>query len=298
LRKTFRKTFGPRRIKVKSDGITTTMDHTFNRNNALQKKLSARYWAGARNISMNYVTQQLGVTPGNQNYTSFQIFSIADMKTALTTAGQQPGSSVGNQYNTARSFWTDCNVVYSMTNSSNGNMEVDIYHYICKESTTSSVATLFKNGVYDESSQIAQDLTINWGVTPLDSDAVGQYYKLKKITALMLTPGQSHIQKVTIHKNMPLSNELLTASEQGDLYLRGWSESVVFVARGMPVSSTTAGVVTSNTAFLNIISTERYQFKYITDNKVNFAYTSDTIGQVAGNVYNQGSGAASLNNAI
>ena len=285
-------------IRVKTDGITTTFNSDVNAITPFMRSMGKRYLSGAKNVFKNMLTAQIYVPINQQNYYSFSSYNVLDLKAALSSVSQQPGS-LGSNYNTARSFWGTYRSDITMTNSSNGNQQIAMYVFDVKADTSQSVTNLFQNGMKDETGQTSIDYSLYFGSNPLDSQAVSQFYKCRKIVNIILNPGQSHIQRITHHKNMPLNNELIDNANQSDVYLKGWTRVWFFLVRGLPATSTTtSGQIGTNITTLDIIQTESYDFKYITDNRTNYTYNLASVLATATNVYNQGSGGTSISAGI
>lgn len=223
--------------------------------------------------------------------------TVPQMTQVLTYVGLTPSAIAGSILNTSRSFWSKCVEETRMTNSSNGNLEVQLYLFNTKRDTYTDVSTLWRDGLYDELGSTLVDYRGNQGVTPFDAKAVGIFYNCYKIIRIMLAPGQSHIHRSTFHFNKTMNNELL--SKSNELALKGFTKPLLIVANGLPVTAIAGTSVSSATANLDVIRCSTYEFKFIQDENTNFQYyTQNAISATAGSLYNQGSGVSATSSAI
>ena len=287
----FRKRAQLKSIKIKSDGIVSTFDHNFNRRSKFGMKMEKAYQCGALNIEKNQYASIVTLTAGQQSYVELGMWTQSQLvNKILGAAGQAPTGASGSIQNTSRTFLTKCVCETAFTNSTSGNMELDLYLFSCKRDGP-NVSSLWQQGLFDETAQVATDwTTAGYGVTPFDSKAVGQYWKCYKVVHIFLGPGQSHVHRDTINLDKPLNNELL--EQATSVSLRGYTKSMVCVLKGMPnTSSANGGQATTGNGKLDYVRVETYEFKYILDNDTNFRYTyNNALSALPGQIYNQGAG--------
>ena len=285
-------------IKVRNDGIGRTYDTYYEGVNSFQRRMLKRYSSGAMNTYQQIVPKQIGYSNTAQGSNTFSIFSSSDLYFALQSVTQQPTSAAGSITNTKRSFFGTYTSELLMTNSSNAQMEVDIYFFKCIRDCGASTNTLWFSGLLDESNQTTTQYATYWNANPLDSQSLRSFWKCKKIIRNILQPGQVHCQKVTVHKNCPLNNETINSQNSSANYLRGWSYDILIVARGIPCSATGNSGVSTTTGNLDVVQSETYKFKYISDNDANYSLSYTANFGTGGNVYNQGTGLSATTTAI
>jgi len=278
-------------IRVKNDGINATYDHFFNKKNAFMTKMSKTYAAATPIIYEHVSPTQLQVLSGVQAYTSFTHYSVADLQNISYVAGNTTLASPTIN-NTARIFNMRCIAEYRMTNSSNSQCNVDCYMFRVKRDSDYSLISLWTTGLADMYGATTPNPTA-YGMNPLDVQAVKSFFTCVRKTSVTLQPGQSHTQRYTKHKYCPINNEELTSYNQNAVYMKNWTEVVLFVAYGQPMSASTSTLVTTTNANIDIIQTETYEFKKVQNNTSNFVYSATGFG-TASLVYNQGSGAATV----
>ena len=180
-----------------------------------------------------------------------------------------------------------------MTNSSNAPCLLDLYHMQCKHDTVEDPATLWNYGFKDQSAQTAIDYTKYYGTNPLDSVGVTTYWRCRDIVHITLNPGQVHVERFDLDINYAMSNYLLNANEQSDLYMKDITRTVLFVAKGSPADNA-GGVIATTPTNIIIVGTQRIEFKYIQDEDTNYSYGTlgNTLSGTVPIAYNQGSGAS------
>ena len=74
--------------------------------------------------------------------------------------------------------------------------------------------------------------------------------------------------------------------------MKHWAEYLIILAKGVPCTSATPGVLSTTPFNLDVIQNEIYTFKYIADNDYNYSVSSGTFNtNSTAFIYNQGSGA-------
>lgn len=292
-------------IKVKHDSITTSFNKSYNLKNTYMRKMASRYWNGARNLNQFNISQVMTIPLGGQVYTEQHLMNYAQIINALSAVGLQP-SATGNVKNTARIFLNSIRGLFNFTNSSNGNVFVDLYEFVCHRDTTSGVALLWQQSMKNESAQIVTDYTTTYGANPLMSGvSVNTFWRAKKVIHVELPPGASHEQHFEYHVCSPYNNALFDSNVDVDTSFRGLTRSYLIVCRGAAISGsgTGTGVDTTATANIQIAGSATLDWKYIQDQDTNYsfsstgAYVGGTFKTIAGNVYNQGSGASAAQTA-
>lgn len=294
--KAFRKTKLPV-IKVKSLGLNTTYSRTYLRPNKFGMAMKKKYWLGAKNQWRTAYTDKITVAGNSdqqQNHFTVSYFSPTEINNYLTAFSLSPGAT-GTANNTNRIYHNSVQGDVVITNSSNVNVEIEIYSYVAKRECSDSPGSLWYKGMADQRTTPVFDNTQYYNMSPLDAVAVGQSYKCFKITRVELNPGQSHKRKFTQHLCRPINNELLDQSiENGSQGLRGITQYDMFVVRSLSIETGTnnagAGV---STARVNYYVTKKYDFKYLFDMDTTIKFDTLPVEPTTGNaIYNQGSGAS------
>lgn len=135
--------------------------------------------------------------------------------------------------------------------------------------------------------------------------AIPTYWRAKKVIHVELPPGASHEQHFQYHVCSPYNNALFDSNNSVDTMLKGLTRSYVMVFRGSAISGagTGSGVDTTSTANIQMAGSATIDWKYIQDQDTTFtfsntgAYVGGDFKTIAGNIYNQGSGAAAVQSA-
>lgn len=289
-------------VRVKNDGINATYDHSYNRMTKFMYDMKKRFYSGQRNTYQLLSTYQIssGSVGGVQKALSLSMFANPDLYNATASVNQQYSGTAGTITATRRTYFENYHADYTMTNSSNAQLMVDIYHFVCKRDVSLTPTALWQQGIQDEQNSSVSAAYNVWGASPLESLSLNSFYRCKRITHVTLQPGQIHNHRVSINKHCPLNNEMINSqnvSQQTNM--KYWAEYIVLVTRGVPCTSAVAGVLSTTAYNLDIIQNETYTLKYIADNDYTYSFGASTFGvNNTGFVYNQGSGATVAPTAI
>lgn len=284
-------------IRVKSLGLNTSHSNTYLSPNKMGVAMRKKYWLGAKNqyrLALADSVQANGTGIWGQNTFGVSAFNPGELNQVLTAFSLQPGAT-GTANNTNRIFWNKCIQDIVLTNSSNTNVEIEIFSFASKRDALETPTALWYKGMQDQAVSTANDLTLLYNATPLDSVSVTSTYKCYKITKLELQPGQSHKRRFTQHLCRPISNEVIDQSvEATNVTMRGITQYEVYVVRSVSLESgTNNALVGISPCKVNYYVTKRYEFKYLFDMDTTFKFASVPIEPTTGNaIYNQGSGAS------
>lgn len=208
--------------------------------------------------------------------------SITNMFTqALTT---QYGTATPKGYKTERLMFTKCFAEYAYTNSSNAVVRGYLYDIVPRQDIYNnsldpiSPTNAWVQGAQDSTGSASSGANVP-GSLPWNSSKFTHFFHIKKITAVILAPGQTHYHRVTYRMNKIVSNEILAQSNIN--LIRGMSMSQMAVWYGQPVVDSTGLAVT--TAALKVLSVSRFQYSYTyMSNNISTLTFSNGIIQTAG----------------
>lgn len=293
---------GIARINVKSLGLNTSYSKTYLKPNRMGLSMRKKYWLGAKNQWRTAYTDSMviaGNTDQQQNHFSVSFYTPNEIKNYLSAFSLQPGST-GNTNNTNRIFHNKVIGDIVLTNSSNTNVEIEIYSFSSKRDAIDTPGSLFYKGLADQNNSPTFDLSNWYNFSPLDSVAVGQLYKCYKITRVELNPGQSHKRKFTQHLCRPINNELVDQSvDGGDSSMRGITMFEMYIVRSMTIESASGNLTGVSSAKVNYYVTKKYDFKYLFDIDSTIKYDARPTEPTSGlAIYNQGSGGSAVPTTI
>lgn len=273
--------------RVRLSAPNTTVASTFYGNKLTpgMRAQNKRFKSCSRNM---YCTgpagRQLVAISGYQNWSQFDLFTKSTMVTALSAIGMAPTAGAGSLLDTNVLFWKTAERFTTLTNNTNATAFVDLYHYVCKRDTAYDIPSLWQTGEADEEGIPFQDDRSIIGNTPTLSNSVGVYWKLKKVWNIVLAPGQSHQHSHKTNMFKTVNNELLAGDIQASNYLAGISSSFLMVVKGSPCTDGTIGTLVNTAAMkVDIVTTLRYFFTYMSDNDTNLKIVSGTgMGTVGG----------------
>nr|WAE42574.1 MAG: capsid protein [Cressdnaviricota sp.] len=227
--------------------------------------------------------QGMGGTPGRQLVADFMpLFPNTDLVTMMNQAllAQAQSSAAAGTSQTPTGFRTDrillkkVNAELSLANSTNMTCRVELYDVIARRdiypftslSSTQIVPTptlAFAYGLQNELQTSSNTANQNVGTTPFDSQLFCKFWKIQKITHVILAPGQVHMHKVSYSPNYVLDNQLLSQTNMAAIGKLACYTMAVAV--GQPILDAT-GLVTTGQVELLTIARQDYEFSYIPNN--------------------------------
>lgn len=230
-------------------------------------KLEKLYFSASRNTYQQLNNLMIASwVAGSQSAQAQTLWSVSDITNMLATVNLGPAVS-GNIRNTSRVYLQKCYAEYIMTNSTNYPIEFSIYLFHQKRDAEDSVVTLWNDGIQDMTGNALTAMTATtYGQTPMENPAINQFLKLHKVLHYNVNPGQTFKYSHESNLFRLFNVETIATDLQSDAYLKGITETILFVAKGAPSQLTTGanavGVSGGNVACIN---TKKYQFKYIQD---------------------------------
>lgn len=250
-------------------------------------KLERLYFTASKNCQRQLFGTSMAGANGSQGVLQQAIWSRSEIIACLSTiTGLAPGTT-GQVKNTSRVYLQKCIANYTFTNSSNAPIEFDIYVFNCKRDAEDSLVTLWESGIQDMIGTALPDTnSVQYGITPLSNPAVSQYHKCVRIYHYVVNPGQMFKFELENNLYKLMNNEMLNPDLQIDEYLRGYTQTLLFVSKGTPAQETAnVALTTAATHEVNIICNKQYWFKYIEDRNYNMNDVTD-LDNAANTVYN------------
>jgi hypothetical protein len=239
---------------------------------------------------------QIAATAGLQNTGIVaSIYTPHDLYTYNGSAGTGDGS-IGNKV-----ILKDYSCSINFTNQTNANVKVQMYDIISRRDN------FVLNTSYVEDPLVAWQQAIvgggyhtTWyGATPFDSPLFTKYFKVIGSQEYRLAEGETgeHIVKHKMNKpfDMSVLSGIGTAGTQNAFPVneggfKGLTYYAIAVVSGAPTDANNSTVTTS-IATVDFVTVNAYTFEYITAEGAYIAQLNN-LGTVAGQAFNQGSGAA------
>nr|WAE42139.1 MAG: capsid protein [Cressdnaviricota sp.] len=256
------------------------------------RKMPRAYAVLNKSLPKNYyVTNNSGrlvQTPGLQ---AIYCMSIAN-KTDINLISQKINTSQVNRF-----LMQQCSSEFVFTNQDAGNCRVWLYDIVARRdlATNANLVTpqaAFQNSLADEGGANA-----NWsipGTTPFSSDLFTQYFKVCKITNIVMAQGQSHTHKVSFKTNKVMDGEYIQYEGNG---FKGLSHYVMMVVHGFPYNdSTTKTQVSTGNVAIDFITKVQYKYTWIQDVDTNYSVsnTLPTAFTVSEDIMDIGTGAIAV----
>lgn len=261
-----------------------------------KRKLPKGYRSIKKAMSNNYVAinsaTRITQTAGQQAVKSVQsLFNAGDLSTL----------SARIQNNQTNRFCAEsCSSEIMITNQDLGNVKIMIYDLIARRDATLAMTPVYPDAAWqtsygDEGGANADYQVV--GSTPFSSDLFVQYYKVLKVTHVILGQGQCHIHRVKFSPNRVIDGETLQYTTGN---LKGLSVFQMIVAYGTPCNdATTKTTVSTGQVALDVVTRRQYKYTWINDNDTNWFKTDNLPHSFAVNQeeINIGSGAI-INDAV
>jgi hypothetical protein len=170
------------------------------------------------------------------------------------------------------------------TNQSNANCNLKLYDVVSRKDcpssgTYSDPAAAWYNGMGDTvtTGSTSSVTSNNLGCTPFQSPEFCAYYKIKKVTSVILSAGQSHHHYVKRNLNAIIHDESLNTGSN----LKNLTHFTMAVAFGYPENDlVTPSIVTTAAAAVDCVSQLRYEYAWqaINYTKMTYAFGLGTLG--------------------
>lgn len=269
-----------------------------NKARRLPFRIRALKAVGAPDIYHQNSSQVLNSVTGLQTYTSFPTCTPTQLKaiSGLTPSGQ-PNRVCIESAQTEITF----------TNVNNTSCELELYDIFFKRdlSVGANITVGGNNYAFDNIDEMIKegcmagasiapggtDVSRYIGASPFDSQPFKAFCRVVKRTHVMLASGASHRHQAQIGINK-LGDESVIGND--DLtYIKGFTYATLAYVRGVGAYDPTdvTGGPTTNGVFLNVVTSVRIKYTFVTDNTNSITYNNKPLPTGLPNVRNPGSGA-------
>lgn len=255
-----------------------------------KRMLPKGYRASYRAMAKNYqqICNSARVTGNVGVQTSAVLLTMFSQSDLNTINGHL---NAGNKTN--RILYDSCSANVHFTNQDQGNVIFEIYDVIARRDLSSAnvadPVTAWGNSYADEGGSNTDKNLV--GTTPFSSDLFTQYFRVKKITHVILSQGQSHQHHVHYYPRRLIDAEYTQYMQNG---AKGLTCFTIIVARGAPYNDTTTKTqVSTGQVALDVVITKQYKYSFISDTTTTW-FTSNSLPAsftVSESVMNEGSGA-------
>jgi hypothetical protein len=220
-------------------------------------------------------------------------FNLASAYTPYDIAIFNPGVNATFIKN-SRVFLESCSQKILSTNMTNVNVFMDLYDVECRRDylNTADPPSVWSTGLVDQNNAA---LISDVGSTPFASQLFTQLFKVKRITRVILSAGETH-EHITYHKadwlwNHEVDGNPAVAAVNGQQGYKGLTNYTFAVSYGAPVNdSTTKTQISTSAAAIDCVITKQYRYSYMSSNSSNVQVVTNTLPTaftVAGEVEGQ-----------
>lgn len=192
---------------------------------------------------------------------------VEDLKTQISTYMQ---SGFGNvQMNTLRFLIKHFRMRYELKNFAKDTAYVDIYDCAPRRDINiddngpgNYPAIAFQQGIKDQVKTPDSSMYLKPGQTPFDSNQFNTWWKVVKVTRVILSPGGTHEHIVSGRPNYMFNQALRTGSSGNALGYKGLTTSTLFVVRGS-IGLGDDATPTYENAEIAIIGSKQVEYAFI-----------------------------------
>ena len=231
---------------------------TFYMKSPIKKFLIPLKKTGAPNFSYVNSAGRLTTGYGNQGATqTSSIFSSTDMANLIYSS-----TTIGK---TQRMLLESCTSSTIYRNQSNNDAYLTLYDIVARRDMNSADAnkdpvTCWVNGVIDTG--VAASMVNQVNSTPFQAPKFCQFYKVLRVTHIILPAGGTHDHRVNISPMRLVNNEIW----QDSYNCRNLSYYTMAVNYGAPDNDvTTKTNVTSGSSQIDYMQTKQYRYTYLQD---------------------------------
>lgn len=236
-----------------------------------KRKLPKGYRSTWKALAKNYLqlngSSRLAGSVGVQTpYVLVNMFTQSDLNTINGRLNS------GNKTN--RILYHSVSASAYITNQDQGNVIFEIYDCIARRdlaaANVADPVTAWENSYVDQGGANTDYKFV--GTTPFSSDLFTQYFKVCKITHVILGQGQMHQHQIHFAPKRLVDAEYIQYMQNGAKGLTCFS---FIVARGAPYNdNTTKTTVSTGQVSLDIVFQKQYKYTYISDTTTNWQGTN------------------------
>ena len=245
---------------------------TFYMKNSIKKWLVPLKKTGAPNFSYANSAGRLTSPVGAQNYSiTSTVFGASDMAALIYSS-----TTIGR---TQRVLLESCTSSTLYRNQSNNDAYLTLYDICARRDmnasdTNNSPNVAWYAGTADTG---AVTLSLAVGATPFNSPKFTQFYKVVKVTHIILPAGGTHDHRVNISPMRLVNNEIFQDSQN----VGGLTYFTMAVFYGAPVNdATTKTNVSIGSTAIDYCQTKQYRYTYMQDSTTSNYQSSTGFGTI------------------
>lgn len=248
------------------------------------RKVIQTYRALAPRYFVLNSAERLAANAGRQLvHNLFSLFSSSDMGQLFSDSGITLGA-------TARVLMAGASAEIMITNQDQGNVRIVLYDIIQRRdgdhTEVDTPAAAWTNSYGDEG---GADTDVNFvGSTPFSSDLFVRYFKVLKMTHILLSQGQTHVHRVHFSPNKIMDGEVIRYASGA---VRGITCHTMIQAHGVPYNyGSDTSIVSTGQVNLDVVYKKQYKYKCLQQNALSWNITNSLTGLVNESIMDIGSG--------
>jgi len=173
---------------------------------------------------------------------------------------------------TCKTIIESCTENSIIRNQNNNDCYLILYDVVARrdqyQGSESSPFQTWFNGNFDAG---ASGMIYQVGTTPFSSPQFTQYFKVVKVTHIILPAGGTHEHRVHYEPNRMINREVAAISG----YIRNLTHFTMAVQYGAPDNdNTTQTTVSIGTSTLDVVQTKQYKYTYVADAVTNNSFVA------------------------
>jgi len=175
---------------------------------------------------------------------------------------------------TCKTIIESCTENSIIRNQNNNDCYLTLYDIVCRRdqyASTSSEQTPFTSWANGNGDAGASNMLYQVGTTPFSSPQFTQYFKVVKVTHIILPAGGTHEHRVHYEPNRLISREVATISG----FIRNLTHFTMAVQYGAPDNdSSVVTTVSIGSSTLDVVQTKQYKYTYVSDAVTNNSFVA------------------------
>jgi len=162
-----------------------------------------------------------------------------------------------------------CSAELELTNQCKGNVRLKIYDIVARRDlNTSNVQTPSYAWAHNYAQEGGNDSDYTVvGTTPFSNSMFVKFFKISKITNVLLAQGQTHCHKLYFKPNAVINKDTLDEISHG---LKGLTRYTMIVAHGCPYNDIEIEHVSTGDVAIDWIVRKQYRYTHVDDSSVNY----------------------------
>lgn len=202
--------------------------------------------------------------------TPFTMFDVTDIKTMMSVNGL---SYLTNP--TLRLNYESCSGELSFTNMTDANIRVTLFDIITRRDSSDLPETNFTGAISAEQDPGSEG-SYSYPFSPFTVDLFTQFYKVLKMTHIVLATGQTHVHRIHYSPNKVLNGTAVINGPAGVNNLKGITCFTMMQVVGVPaISANTSTLSSTSIPKISVCWKKTYRYGFLSNNVTRLDLTTN-----------------------